>query len=123
MRLSVVPDRISECEAEVSVDIEDLCAVEGGGWVAVDGDGYALFAGEFNALNNFRICDEIKAVGVFGIFYALMEIGSGNRESLSFKIEVTSHSGVADAHLDANGTANEIALAEVLNVGYVLALC
>ena len=50
MRLSVVPDRISECEAEVSVDVEDLCAVEGGGWVAVDGDGYALFAGEFKRI-------------------------------------------------------------------------
>lgn len=123
MRLSVVPNRISECEAEVSVDIEDLCAVEGGGWVAVDGEGYALFAGEFNALDNFRICDEIKAVAVFGIFYALMEIGSGNRESLSFKIEVTAHSCVADAHLNADWSANKIALAQMLNVGNVLALC
>ena len=75
MRLSVVPDRISECEAEASVDIEDLCAVECGGGIAINGDGYALFAGEFNAFCNSRVCDEVEAVGVLGILYALVEVG------------------------------------------------
>ena len=123
MRLSVVPNRISECEAEVSVDIEDLCAVEGCGGIAVDGDGYALIAGEFNALDNSRIGNEVETIAMLGIFHALVEVASGNRKALTFKIEVTAHSCVADTHLDADGAADEIALAEMLNVGYVLALC
>ena len=53
--LFIVPDRISEREAEVSVDVIDLCAVECGGGIAIDSDGDALLAGELNALDNSRV--------------------------------------------------------------------
>ena len=122
-RLFIVPDWISKREAKALVDVEDLGAVEGCIGIAVDGKCYAFLTGEFNALSYAIVADEVETKFVLGILHALVEVGGGNRETLTLKIQMFAHTGVADAHLDPDGAANEVALAEMLNVGHVLSLC
>ena len=103
--LFVIPDRISECEAEVAVDVKDLCTVEVCSGITVESERNAIIAVEFNAFNYAFIADEVKAVFVLRILYALVEIGNAHYETFVLEGEVTAHSGVADAHLYSDRAA------------------
>ena len=74
LHLLIVPDRISERETEIAVDVKDLGAVEGDRRIAVDRDSDAFLAGEFDAFDQALVTDQIEAVAVLGVLYALMEV-------------------------------------------------
>ena len=112
IHFSAVPDGIAHGNAQIPRHVKYFNAVERAVF-GIDGDEIILCAGNGRFKNNSMITENYKPIFVISMPDGFVKIRCADVQLLSVKGALSTHFCATDAHADADGTAGEIAFAQM----------